>query len=247
MNRWHTSRHGDATGCDPMRVLVVEDDEALADLLRRGLSEAGFRVDLVHDGTEAIVRAAIGPFDAIVLDVMLPGTDGFAVCAELRRRRVWTPVLMLTARDRIEDRVEGLNGGADDYVPKPFAFSELTARLHALGRRGPVERPTVLAAGDLRLDPIARVASRAGVAFELSVHEFALLETLMRPPGQVLDRAQLRAHAWNAIDDGGSNVVDQYIRYLRTKVDEPFGVRSIETVRGLGYRLRRDGGRPDSA
>jgi two-component system OmpR family response regulator len=178
---------------------------------------------------------------------MLPGADGFQVCAELRRRRVSTPVLMLTARDRVEDRVEGLNGGADDYVPKPFAFSELTARLWALGRRGPIERPTVLEAGDLRLDPVARVARRGDVTFELSALEFALLETLMRHPGQVLDRAQLRAHAWNAHDDGGSNVVDQYIRYLRGKLDEPFGVHSIETVRGVGYRLRRDGGRPADA
>jgi two-component system, OmpR family, response regulator len=230
-----------------MRVLVVEDEEALADLLRRGLSEAGFRVDVVHDGPEAIQRATVGPFDAIVLDVMLPGADGFEVCAELRRRRVWTPVLMLTARDRIEDRVEGLDGGADDYVPKPFAFSELTARLRALGRRGPIERPTVLEAGDLHVDPVARVARRGDVTFELSALELALLETLMRHPGQVLDRSQLRAHAWNAVDDGGSNVVDQYVRYLRAKIDEPFGVRSIETVRGLGYRMRRDGGRPDLA
>lgn len=229
-----------------MRVLVVEDEEALADVLRRGLSEAGFRVDVVHDGRAAIARGTGEPFDAVVLDVMLPGADGFAVCAELRRRRVFVPVLMLTARDRVEDRVEGLNGGADDYLAKPFAFSELTARLRALGRRGPIERPTVLQAGDLRLDPVARVASRGDVPFDLSALELALLETLMRHPGQVLDRTQLRAHAWNAVDDGGSNVVDQYIRYLRAKVDEPFGVRSIETVRGLGYRMRRDGGRPDA-
>src|SRR3954463_13039749 len=194
-----------------MRVLVVEDELELAEMLVRGLGEAGFRVDSALDGLTAIRKATESDFDALVLDVMLPGANGFEVCAELRRRRVWTPILMLTARDSVEDRVEGLNGGADDYVPKPFAFSELTARLHALGRRGPVERPTVLEAVDLRLDPIARVASRADVAFELSVHEFALLETLMRHPGQVLDRAQLRAHAWNAIDDGGSNVVDQYI------------------------------------
>jgi two-component system, OmpR family, response regulator len=229
-----------------MRVLVVEDEPDLAGVLERGLGEAGFRVDVVHDGRHAIQRGTETTFDAIVLDVMLPGANGFEVCAELRRRQIWTPVLMLTARDGINDRVQGLDGGADDYVPKPFAFAELTARLRALGRRGPIERPTVLEAGDLRLDPAARIASRGDVALDLSALELALLETLMRHRGQVLDRSQLRAHAWNAFDEGGSNIVDQYIRYLRAKVDEPFGVKSIETVRGLGYRIRRDGGREDS-
>jgi two-component system OmpR family response regulator len=229
-----------------MRVLVVEDDLALAGMLARGLGEAGFRVVVAHDGPKAIERGTATTFDAIVLDVMLPGANGFEVCAELRRRRVWTPVLMLTARDAVNDRVKGLEGGADDYVPKPFAFTELVARLRALGRRGPIERPTVLEAGDLRLDPAARTAHRGDVEVDLSALELALLETLMRHPGQVLDRAQIRAHAWNAFADGGSNVVDQYIRYLRAKVDEPFGVKSIETVRGLGYRIRRDGGRQDA-
>ncbi len=226
-----------------MRVLVVEDEAALASVLMRGLTEAGFRVALAYDGPEAIRSASEHNFDALVLDVMIPGADGFEVCSELRRRKVWTPVLMLTARDRVEDRVQGLNGGADDYMAKPFEFAELTARLWALGRRGSIERPTVLEAGDLRLDPVTRGASRGDDALDLSTLELALLEVLMRHPGQVLDRSQLRALAWNAFDEGNSNVVDQYIRYLRAKIDEPYGLRSIETVRGAGYRLRRDGGR----
>ena len=226
-----------------MRVLVVEDERELAGLLVRGLDEAGFRVDTALDGPTAIRKATESDFDALVLDVMLPGATGFEVCAELRRRRVWTPILMLTARDSVEDRVVGLEGGADDYVPKPFAFAELIARLRALGRRGPIERPVILEAGDLRFDPASRAASRGDVELELSALELALLETFMRHPGQVLDRTQLRAHAWNAADFSSSNVVDQYVRYLRAKIDEPFGVRSIETVRGLGYRLRPDGGR----
>jgi two-component system, OmpR family, response regulator len=226
-----------------MRVLVVEDEEELSGMLVRGLDEAGFRVDTALDGPTAIRKATESDFDALVLDVMLPGANGFEVCAELRRRRVWTPILMLTARDSVEDRVEGLEGGADDYVPKPFAFAELIARLRALGRRGPIERPVILEAGDLRLDPATRIASRGDAELELSTLELALLETLMRHRGQVLERSQLRAHAWNAADFASSNVVDQYVRYLRAKIDEPFGVRSIETVRGLGYRLRPDGGR----
>jgi two-component system, OmpR family, response regulator len=226
-----------------MRVLVVEDERELAEMLVRGLGEAGFRVDAALDGPTAILKASESVFDALVLDVMLPGANGFEVCAELRRRRVWTPILMLTARDSVDDRVEGLEGGADDYVPKPFAFAELIARLRALGRRGAIERPVILEAGDLRFDPAARTASRGDVELELSALELALLETFMRHPGQVLDRGQLRAHAWNASEYASSNIVDQYIRYLRAKIDEPFGVRSIETVRGLGYRLRPDGGR----
>jgi two-component system, OmpR family, response regulator len=226
-----------------MRVLVVEDERELAGMLVRGLDEAGFRVDTALDGPTAIRKATESDFDALVLDVMLPGASGFEVCAELRRRRVWTPILMLTARDSVEDRVVGLEGGADDYVPKPFAFAELIARLRALGRRGPIERAVILEAGDLRFDPASRVASRGDVELELSALELALLETFMRHPGQVLDRSQLRAHAWDAADFAPSNIVDQYIRYLRTKIDDPFGVRSIETVRGLGYRLRPDGGR----
>lgn len=230
-----------------MRLLVVEDEHDLAAMLIRGLGEAGFRVEGALDGLTAIRKATEGSFDAIVLDVMLPGANGFEVCAELRRRRVWTPILMLTARDGVEDRVDGLEGGADDYVAKPFAFAELIARIRALGRRGPVQRTVVLQAGDLLVDPQARTAHRAGRPIDLSALELALLETFMRHPGQVLERSQLRAHAWNTDDAGSSNVVDQYVRYLRAKIDEPYGVRSIETVRGLGYRLRPDGGRADAA
>src|SRR3954453_8188837 len=225
-----------------MRVLVVEDERELAGLLVRGLFEAGIRVESALDGPTAIRKATESDFDALVLDVMLPGANGFEVLAELRRRRVWTPILMLTARDSVEDRVVGLEGGPDDYVPKPFAFAELIARLRALGRRGPIERPVILEAGDLRFDPSGRIAGRGHVELELSALELALLETFMRHPGQVLDRSQLRAHAWNAAEFASSNIVDQYIRYLRAKIDEPFGVRSIETVRGLGYRLPPDGG-----
>ena len=227
-----------------MRVLIVEDDRKLSELLRRGLREQGMVADVVHRGDEAMTIARAGDYDSIVLDVMLPGADGFAVCRSLRSSGVWSPVLMLTARDGVDDRVRGLDGGADDYLVKPFAFDELTARLRALARRGPVERPVVLAAGDLRLDPARRQAWRGEVELELSTTEFALLETLLRHAGQVLHRDQLLQHAWEDSRERFSNVVDVYVRYLREKVDRPFGVRSIETVRGTGYRLRRDGGRP---
>ena len=227
-----------------MRVLIVEDDRKLSELLRRGLREEGVLADVVHRGDRAVAAAGDAAYDSIVLDVMLPGADGFTVCRELRRGGVWTPVLMLTARDGVDDRVRGLDGGADDYLVKPFAFDELTARLRALARRGPVERPVVLQAGDLRLDPARRQAWRGEVEIELSTTEFALLETFLRHRGQVLDREQLLQHAWAETEDRRSNVVDVYVRYLREKVDRPFGVRSIETVRGTGYRLRTDGGRP---
>jgi two-component system, OmpR family, response regulator len=179
----------------------------------------------------------------VVLDVMLPGIDGFEVCRRLRADGVWAPVLMLTARDAIADRVEGLDTGADDYLVKPFSFAELAARLRALSRRGPIERAPVLRAGDLRLDPSSRRVWRAGTDIGLSAKEFALLETFMRRQGQVLDRFQLLEHAWDGEYENRSNVVDVYVRYLREKIDRPFGVESIETVRGAGYRLRADGGR----
>jgi two-component system, OmpR family, response regulator len=182
-------------------------------------------------------------YDAIVLDVMLPGMDGFEVCRRLRADSVWTPILMLTARDSVEDRVNGLDGGADDYLTKPFSFAELSARLRALVRRGPVERPTVLRAGDLHLDPASRRVWRGGTDISLSAKEHALLETFMRRRGEVLDRFQLLEHAWDNEYENRSNIVDVYVRYLREKVDRPFGVESIETVRGAGYRLRADGGR----
>ncbi len=226
-----------------MRVLVAEDDRKLAGLLARGLREAGMVVDVVHRGDEALAAGRGAQYDALVLDVMLPGLDGFAVCRGLRDARVWSPILMLTARDAVEDRVRGLDGGADDYVPKPFAFEELTARLRALARRGPIERTAQLVAGDLRLDPAARRAWRGDAELALSTLELALLETFLRHAGQILTRTQLLAQAWPDPDGVGSNVVDVYVGYLREKVDRPFGVTSLETVRGLGYRLREDGGR----
>jgi two-component system OmpR family response regulator len=174
---------------------------------------------------------------------MLPGMDGFQVCRKLREEGVWSPVLMLTARDAIEDRVAGLDTGADDYMTKPFSFAELAARLRALGRRGAIEKPTVLRAGDLHLDPASRRVWRDGADISLSTKEYALLETFMRRPGQVLDRFQLLEHAWDYEYENRSNVVDVYVGYLRSKIDRPFGVESLETVRGAGYRLRADGGR----
>jgi two-component system, OmpR family, response regulator len=224
-----------------MRALIVEDEAKMAALLRRGLVEEGYAADVAGSGEDALWMARATPYDAIVLDVMLPGVDGFAVCRELRESGVWAPVLMLTARDRIQDRVEGLDTGADDYLTKPFSFAELLARLRALTRRDPLERPTVLEVGSLRLDPAARQAWRGDVEIDLSAKEFALLETFMRRPGQVLTRLALLEHAWDYAYENRSNVVDVYVRYLREKVDRPFGVSSIETVRGVGYRLR-DGG-----
>jgi two-component system OmpR family response regulator len=193
-------------------------------------------------GEDALWMAGSTDYDAIVLDVMLPGIDGFEVCRRLRDDGVWSPVLMLTARDAVRDRVEGLTTGADDYLVKPFSFAELVARLHALARRGTVERPTVLEAGDLRLDPASKRVTRGDVDVALSAKEFALLETFMRRPGEVLDRFHLLEHAWDYEYENRSNVVDVYVRYLREKVDRPFGVSSLETVRGAGYRLRADGG-----
>lgn len=226
-----------------MRVLIVEDDRKLASLLRRGLDEAGLHVQLVHDGEAALRWLAIERAGVIVLDVMLPDADGFSVCRSLRARGDWTPILMLTARDAIEDRIRGLDGGADDYVAKPFSFDELAARVRALARRGPVEHPVELAAGDLRMLPAQRRAWRGEQELDLSTTEFALLEALLRHRGQLLVREQLLDHAWPVDPQRRSNVVDVYIRYLREKVDRPFGVKSIETVRGTGYRLRGDGGR----
>ncbi len=226
-----------------MRVLIVEDEVKLARLVRRGLKDEGMLADVALKGEDALWMAGSTEYDAIVLDVMLPGLDGFAVCRRLRSDGVWAPVLMLTARDAVEDRVAGLDGGADDYLVKPFDFSELVARLRALARRGPVERPTLLQAGDLVLDPATRRVCRDDAEISLSSKEYALLETFMRRPGQVLDRFQLLEHAWDSEYENRSNVVDVYVRYLREKVDRPFGVTSIETVRGAGYRLRADGGR----
>ena len=225
-----------------MRALVVEDEVKMAALIRRGLVEEGYAADIARTGEDALWMALATPYDAILLDVMLPGLDGFDVCRKLRETGVWTPILMLTALDGVEDRVAGLDSGADDYLTKPFSFDELLARLRALTRRGLSERPTVLEVGSLRLDPATREVWRDGVQVELSAKEFALLETFMRRPGQVLSRQDLLEHSWDGANGNRSNVVDVYVGYLRTKLDRPFGRRSIETVRGSGYRLRVDGG-----
>jgi two-component system, OmpR family, response regulator len=227
-----------------MRLLVVEDDVKMASLLRRGLAEDGTAVDVARSGEDAVWMAAAAPYDAVILDVMLPGIDGFETCRRLRDDGVWAPVLLLTARDAVEDRVAGLDGGADDYLVKPFSFAELSARLRALVRRGRPERPAVLEVGSLRLDPASRRAWRDAAEIELSAKEYGLLEAFMRRPGEVLSRLDLLEHAWDFGYENRSNVIDVYVRYLREKVDRPFGVESIETVRGAGYRLREDGGGP---
>ena len=226
-----------------MRVLIVEDHVKMASLIRRGLRKEGMAVDVVGDGEEGVARAEATEYDAIILDVMLPGIDGFEVCRRLRADGVWSPILMLTARDAVKDRIAGLDHGADDYLTKPFSYAELLARLRALVRRGAVERPTELRVGDLRLDPARRQAWRGDEEIALSAKEFSILETFMRRPGEVLSRFQLLEHAWDYDYENRSNVVDSYIRLLRKKIDRPFGTESLETVRGAGYRLREDGGR----
>ena len=225
-----------------MRALVVEDEPKLAALIQRGLTEDGHVADVAGSGEDAVWMAVATPYDAIVLDVMLPGMDGFATCRELRRREVWTPVLILTARDAVEDRVHGLDTGADDYLVKPFSFAELVARLRALARRAPVERPAVLQVGDLRLDPAGKRAWRDETELSLSPTEFALLEFFMRRPGVTLSRDDLVRGAWDMAFEHRSNIVDVYVRYLRAKIDRPFERQALETIRGVGYRLREDGG-----
>jgi len=224
-----------------MRVLVVEDEIKMAELLARGLREEGHAVDIAGRGEDALWMVRATPYDIVILDIMLPGLDGLETCRQMRASEVWTPVLILTARDAVSDRVAGLDTGADDYLVKPFSFSELVARLRALTRRAPQERPVTLQVGDLRLDPAAHRAWCGDVELDLSAREFALLELLMRRPGQTLSRAQLLEGAWDMAFEVRSNVVDVYIRYLREKVDRPFGRDSIQTVRHVGYRLREDG------
>ena len=221
-----------------MRILVVEDEVKMAGLLKRGLEEEGYAVDVANTGANGLWAATENEYDALVLDLMLPDTSGLDVCRRLRSEGRWMPVLILTARDGVPDRVAGLDAGADDYMVKPFAFSELFARLRALIRRGAGERPAVVTVGDLSLDPASRSVSRSGTAIELTAREFALLELLLRHAGEVLTRTRILEHVWDFAYDGGSNVVDVYVRYLREKVDRPFGRNSIETVRGSGYRFR---------
>jgi len=223
-----------------VRVLVVEDESKLGELLGRGLREEGYAADVADRGEAALWMARAVDYDAIVLDVMLPGVDGFDVCRRLRRNGVWTPVLMLTARDAIEDRVTGLDVGGGDYLTKPFSFEELLARIRALTRRAPAERPAVLEVGDLRLDPGAHRVWRGDRELALSPKEFALLELFMRRAGVALTRTQLLDGAWDLAFESRSNVVDVYVRYLRQKIDYPFAQDSIETVRGVGYRLRKE-------
>jgi two-component system, OmpR family, response regulator len=226
-----------------MNVLVVEDEVKMAALIRRGLKEQGLTVDLAGSGEEGLGMARSSSYDAVVLDVILPGIDGFETCRQLRQEGIWAPVLMLTARGALEDRVAGLDGGADDYLTKPFSFAELLARLRALVRRGQAERPPLVVVGDLRLDPATRQVWRGETEVELSAKEFVLLETFMRSPGHVLSRSQLLDQAWEYDFEHRSNVIEVYVRYLRRKIDLPFGVKSLETIRGAGYRLRKDGGR----
>jgi len=224
-----------------MRVLVVEDEPRMARLLKRGLEEEGHAVDLAGDGPEGQWLATENPYAVIVLDVMLPGFDGFELCRKLRAAGVWTPVLMLTARDAVDDRVRGLDAGANDYLVKPFSLLELAARLRALTRRDDRARPAVLSEGDLKLDPASKQAWRGEAELQLSPKEFSLLELFLRHPGVVLTRSQILDAAWDFAYSGTSNVVDQYVTYLRKKIDVPFGRHDLETVRGMGYRLRHAG------
>jgi two-component system OmpR family response regulator len=223
-----------------VRVLVVDDEAKLGKLLQRQMRRKGIGVDVVLSGEAALERAGATDYDAIILDLMLPGVDGFETCRRLRAAEVWSPTLMLTARSEVEDRIHGLDSGADDYMTKPFVLDELLARLRALTRRGAPPRPTVLEVGDLQLDPASRRAWRGDAELTLTMREFSLLEMLMRQPGRVVGRFELLEHVWDQSYEHRSNVIEVYVGYLRDKVDRPFGRRSIETVRGAGYRLRAE-------
>ena len=225
-----------------MRVLVVEDEQRLAAAVRRGLNAEGFVVDLAHDGVDGLHLARQGGYDAVVLDLMLPGLSGYKVCEQLRAERNWVPVLILSAKDGEYDQADGLDLGADDYLTKPFSYVVLAARLRALLRRGARPRPAVLAAGDLLLDPASRAVRRGEVGIELTPREFALLEYLIRRPGQVVPKAELLDHVWEQDSVADLNVVEVYAGYLRRKIDVPFGRNALQTVRGAGYRLAADGG-----
>lgn len=224
-----------------MRLLVVDDEKGLAAGLRMGLEAEGFAVDVALDGTDGLWLAREHPYDAIVLDIMLPGINGYEICQTLRREGTWTPILMLTAKDGEWDQVEGLDTGADDYLVKPFSYPVLVARLRALIRRGARERPVVLEAGDLRFDPASRRASRGEVAIELTARELSVLEFLLRRRGEVVSKREILAHVWDDDFEGDPNIVEVYVGHLRNKLDRPFGRKSIETIRGSGYRLAADG------
>ena len=223
-------------------MLVVEDEAKMANLIQRALEREGYAVDVARDGAEALWATRETEYDAVVLDAMIPGPDGFEVCRRMRADGRWSPVLMLTARDGVEDRVRGLDAGADDYLTKPFALRELLARLRALTRRAAEPRPVELQVGDLTLDTAQHRVHRAGAPVSLSPKEFALLELFMRRPGEVLSRTRIVDHVWDFAYDGGSNLVDVYVSYLRRKIDVPFGRNDLETVRGVGYRLRQPAG-----
>ncbi|MGH8826171.1 MAG: response regulator transcription factor [Jiangellaceae bacterium] len=225
-----------------MRVLVVEDEMRLADGLRNGLEAEGFATDVTRNGIDGLWMAREHPYDVIILDIMLPGLNGYRVCAALRAEQIWTPILMLTAKDGEWDQVEALDTGADDYLTKPFSFAVLLARLRALIRRGARERPTILCAGDLRLDPAAKRAWRGDVEVDLTAREVALLEFLLRRSGETLSKREILAHVWDDDFDGDPNIVEVYIRHLRNKLDRPFGRAGIETLRGAGYRMATHGG-----
>ncbi len=224
-----------------MRILVVDDEVRLADGLRRGLEAEGFAVDVAHDGVDGLWFATENPYDVIVLDLMMPGLSGWKVVTALRERQVWTPVLMLTARDGEWDQVEALDSGADDYLTKPFSFAVLVARLRALVRRGTPERPVVIEVDDLRLDPGARSVTRGGTPVELTAREFSVLEFLVRRRGEVVSKLDVLANVWDDAFEGDPNIVEVYVGHLRRKLDRPFGRASLETVRGAGYRWRNDG------
>ena len=225
-----------------VRILVVDDEKRLAAGLKKGLEAEGFATDVALTGTDGLWMARENPYDAIVLDIMLPGMNGFRVCSALREAGHWTPILMLTAKDGELDEAEALDTGADDFLTKPFSFVVLTARLRALMRRGAPARPAVLTAGDLKLDPASHLAWRADDELNLTAREFALLEFLMRRVGQVTSKTEILEHVWDPAYDGDSNIVEVYVGYLRRKVDVPYGRRAIQTVRGVGYRLASDGG-----
>jgi two-component system OmpR family response regulator len=223
-----------------MRALVIEDHPRISLLLERGLREEGYVVEVAATATDGLFQGTEYDYDVIVLDLMLPDGDGVEVLRKLRGHDRWAPVLILTAKDGVEDRVRGLDAGADDYLVKPFALAELLARVRALVRRAPPERPAVLRVGDLTLDPATREVRRGDTAVDLSPREFSLLEYFMRHPGEALSRTRLIEHVWDFAFDGDWNIVEVYVRYLREKVDRPFGRQSVETVRGVGYRLRDD-------